>query len=82
MDAFSYINAVGSLMYLATMTRPDIAYVTSVLAHFNCNPGMAHWKAVKYVFCYLKKTVGLKLEYGPDVEFVWGGDQSSCCRGV
>ena len=46
----SYINAVGSLMFLAIMTRPDIAYTVGVLAHFNSNPGMPHWKAVKHVF--------------------------------
>ena len=78
MDAFPYINAVGSLMYLATMTRPDIAYATSVLARFNCNPGMAHWKAVKHVFRYLKGTVGLKLEYGPDPNIGRGLFQTYC----
>ena len=61
-----YINAVGSLMYLATMTRPDIAYTVGVLARFNSNPGQAHWNAVKHLFRYLKGTVELKLEYGPD----------------
>ena len=66
MDRVPYINAVGSLMYLATMTRPDIAYAVGVLARFNCNPGKKHWNAVKHVFRYLKGTVDLKLEYGPD----------------
>jgi len=66
MNDVPYISAVGSLMYLATMTHPDIAYATGVLARFNCNPGMAHWKAVKHVFRYLKGTVDLKLEYGLD----------------
>ena len=66
MNGVPYINAVGSLMYLATMTRPDIAYATSVLARFNSNPGIAHWKAVKHVFRYLKGTVDMKLEYGSD----------------
>ena len=32
MENIPYINAVGSLMYLATMTRPDIAYTVGVLA--------------------------------------------------
>jgi hypothetical protein len=47
------------------MTHPDIAYAVGVLAHFNSNPGMVHWKAVKHVFCYLRGTVELKLMYGP-----------------
>jgi hypothetical protein len=66
MENIPYINAVGSLMYLATMTRPDIAYTVGVLARFNSNPGMAHWKAVKHLFRYLKGTLDMKLEYGPD----------------
>jgi len=66
MESIPYINAVGSLMYLATMTRPDIAYAASVLACFNSNPGMVHWKAVKHVFRYLKGSADLRLEYGCD----------------
>ena len=66
MKDIPYISAVGSLMYLATMTRPDIAYTVGVLARFNSNPGMAHWKAVKHLFRYLKGTLDMKLEYGPD----------------
>jgi transposase InsO family protein len=66
MKNIPYINAVGSLLYLALLTRPDIAYATSVLARFNSNPGIGHWKAVKHLFRYLKGTVNLKLAYGPD----------------
>jgi hypothetical protein len=36
------------------------------LARFNSNPGQAHWNAVKHLFRYLKGTVDMKLEYGPD----------------
>jgi hypothetical protein len=66
MQNFPYMNAVGSLMYLATTTRPDIAYTVGVLARFNSNPGMTHWKAVKHLFRYLKGTTDLKLVYRPD----------------
>ena len=66
MKNIPYINAVGSLLYLALLTRPDIAFATGVLARFNSNPGMAHWNAVKHLFRYLKGTVDLKLAYGPD----------------
>ena len=61
-----YMSAVGSLLFLALLTRPDIAYVAGVLARFNSNPGMAHWKAIKHVFRYLKGTTDLELEYGPN----------------
>src|SRR6202000_1363081 len=47
------LSAVGSLMYLATQTRPDIAHTVRVLARFNSNPGEAHWRAVKHLFRYI-----------------------------
>ncbi|GJF00736.1 polyprotein [Phanerochaete sordida] len=65
MQSLPYINAVGSLMFLATCTRPDIAYTVSVLARFNSNPGQAHWQAVKHLFRYLKGTQDLQLTYCP-----------------
>ena len=51
-----YANAVGALLYLAMATRPDIAYAVSVLCRFIANPGLAHWRAVKHVFRYLRGT--------------------------
>ena len=64
MENVPYINAVGSLMYLATMTCPDIAFTVGVLARFNSKPGHAHWNAVKHLFRYLNGTIDMKLEYG------------------
>ena len=63
-----YISVVGSLMYLALTTRPDIAYAAGVLARFNSNPGPAHWNAAKHVLRYLKGTIGYKLIYKPSLE--------------
>ena len=60
-----YLSVVGSLMYLAICTWPDIAYAVSLLARFNSNPGKAHWQAVKYLFKYFKGTLDPRLTYGP-----------------
>ncbi|GKA27622.1 retrotransposon protein, putative, ty1-copia subclass [Tanacetum coccineum] len=38
MSKVPYANAVGSLMYLMVCTRPDIAYVVSVVSRYLANP--------------------------------------------
>ena len=72
-----YRSAIGSLMYLATCTRPDLAASVSELSRFNQNPGIAHWEGVKHVLRYVKGTVGEGLLYkrGAQVE-VWGYSDS------
>jgi hypothetical protein len=65
MRSVPYLSAVGSLMYLAVGTRPDIAYAVGALSRFNANPGQAHWKQVQHVFKYLAGTQDLSLCYGP-----------------
>jgi Reverse transcriptase (RNA-dependent DNA polymerase)/gag-polypeptide of LTR copia-type/GAG-pre-integrase domain len=66
MRSVPYISAVGSLLYLAIATRPDIAYTVGLLARFNINPGKAHWAAVKHLFRYLKGTMDMELTFSPD----------------
>ena len=61
-----YAEAVGTLMYIAIATRPDIAYAVGVLSRFSSNPGVAHWKAVHHLFRYMQATKDLKLTYAPD----------------
>jgi Reverse transcriptase (RNA-dependent DNA polymerase)/gag-polypeptide of LTR copia-type/GAG-pre-integrase domain len=61
-----YREAVGSLMYAAMGTRPDIAFATSTVAQFSNNPGWTHWEAVKRIFRYLLGTKKLELVYGGD----------------
>ena len=57
-----YRKAVGMLNWLAMMTRPDIAYATSVVCRFAANPGKAHWNAVKRIIRYLRGTDNLALK--------------------
>jgi hypothetical protein len=65
MQTIPYLSAVGSLMYLAITSRPDISFAVGYLARFNSNPGLAHWHAVKHLFRYLQGTLDYKLTYGP-----------------
>ncbi len=60
----TYREMIGSLMYCATMTRPDIAYAVSMLSQFLEAPRTTHLKAVKRVFCYLLGTKHLRLVLG------------------
>jgi len=58
-----YREAVGSLLWLASGTRPDIAYAVSQVARFCENPGKEHWEAVQRIFRYLAGTIDLGLRY-------------------
>lgn len=49
-------EAVGSLMYLVTGSRPDIAYAVGVVSRYLENPLEIHWNAIKRIFRYLKGT--------------------------
>lgn len=64
MQNVPYQRAIGSLMYAATSTRPDISFAVSTLSQFMQNPGQAHWEASKRVMRYLKGTADLQLTLG------------------
>jgi hypothetical protein len=48
-----YLLDLGSLMYLALGTRPDLAFAVGYLGRFSSDPRIPHWVAVKRVFRYL-----------------------------
>jgi hypothetical protein len=57
---------VGSLLYLATCTRPDIAQSVGVLSKFMAGPTSAHWTAALGVLRYVSTTSGYGITYGGD----------------
>lgn len=59
-SSFPYREAIGMLMYLATSTRPDLAFVLGQLSRFVANPSKKHVGTLKRVLRYLAGT----LEYG------------------
>lgn len=56
-------EAIGSLLYLASATRPDITYAVNALSRRQSNFDNEDWIKVKRVFRYLKGTTNLGLIY-------------------
>jgi hypothetical protein len=63
MSSVPYRDGVGSLMWLAGQTRPDIAFPVGVLARFMSDPGQAHWESMKRVLRYVRGTTDARLVY-------------------
>jgi len=61
-----YQHMVGSLLYAAITTRPDISNAVLILSQFNTNPGPEHLTAAKRVFRYLQGTIDLGVEYNSE----------------
>jgi len=59
-----YQELVGSLMYIANATRPDIAFTVGCLASVMDCYTTEHWKAAVRVLRYLKGTRNLTLHLG------------------
>jgi hypothetical protein len=62
-DTRRYQSIVGSLMYAALGTRPDIAYAVAALCRYNAAPTAIHMTAAVRVLRYLKATARHKLVY-------------------
>jgi len=64
MKNIPYRATMGSLMYLAVTTCPDIAFAVSTIAQFSQDPGPEHWEAVKRIYRYLLGMRKLALTFG------------------
>jgi hypothetical protein len=66
----NYARLIGSLMYAAVATRPDIAFAVNRPRSFTANPIMCHWTAAKHVLRYLKGTKNIGITYSKPSEDV------------
>ena len=66
LDQQSYQSLIGSLMYLATCTRPDIAFAVGTLARFSSKPNAVHWKGAKRVLRYPRGTTNFGIVFRGD----------------
>ncbi|EDN08356.1 predicted protein [Histoplasma mississippiense (nom. inval.)] len=54
--ATRYRQGLGSLQYLVSSSRPDLAFAVNYLSRFNSRPHKKCWAALKHVLRYVKKT--------------------------
>ena len=66
----NYVCLIGSLMYAAVATRPDIAFAVNRLTLFTANPMMCHWTATKHVLRHLKGAKDTVIVYSKSTEDV------------
>jgi transposase InsO family protein len=59
-----YQKKMGSMLYAATTTRPDIAFAVSRLTRFNQDPSLEHHRAADRVIQYLYGTRSRAICYG------------------
>ena len=82
-DLTLYQQQIGSLIYLSTKTRPDIAFVVGKCARFMSNPDITHFRALDRIWKYLNKypTLGKNYNCNDNIfkligytDADWGGD--------
>jgi hypothetical protein len=62
-DQLRYSQIIGSLMYLASATRPAISFAVSKLSRFVSNPEDVHRQALERVLRYLNGTASYGIHY-------------------
>jgi hypothetical protein len=65
-DQLRYSQIIGSLMYLASTIRSDIAYAVSKMIWFVANKGSEHWHALERVMRYVVGTMSYRIHYSGD----------------
>ena len=59
-----YQRLIGSLLYLAVNSRPDIAASVTILRQYNRSPTKSDWNEAKRIAWYLKGTADYELRFG------------------
>ena len=69
-DQKLYMQIVGSLLFLANFTRPDIAFAVNQLCRYTRAPSKMHWKASQYILRYINSTSDYGIVYSPSTSTV------------
>jgi len=81
-DKSLYQSLVGSLLYVALATRPDIQFAVSTVAKYCSEPNQSHLTAAKRILRYLKKTKNYVLWLGSNDIDLLGFSDADYARDV
>lgn len=70
---YPYRELVGSLMYLAVATYPDISYAVGNISRYMEKPTIVHEQAAKRILKYLKGTCSYGIFYSSDGTYQMNG---------
>ena len=56
-------EAIGSMMWLSIMTRPDITNAVRAVARYAHGPTERLWQAIMKILSYLNRTKSLNITY-------------------
>jgi hypothetical protein len=65
-ETYAYQRKVGSMLYAANITRPDVARASGRLSEFSRNPSPTHDAAALIAVAYLYQTKTLAIEYSKE----------------
>jgi len=69
-DITTYKSAIGSLIYLAKCTRPDISFAVGKAARYSEHPTISDWIKVTHILKYLNTTKHYKICYNGEGEII------------
>ncbi|MBW0547216.1 hypothetical protein O181_086931, partial [Austropuccinia psidii MF-1] len=80
-DMTPFQSVIGSLAYLVSGSRPDLAFMVNYLARHSMGPTPAHWELLDHVVGYLRKNCNQGIRLFPGnislnlwSDAGWGGD--------
>ncbi|XP_036347223.1 secreted RxLR effector protein 161-like [Rhagoletis pomonella] len=82
LNSHIYRQAIGSLMFAAIVTRPDISYAVGEVSRFMDNPKPSHVSAVKRILRYLNGTAERGIQYSGPSTTLKGYSDSDFARDV
>ena len=66
---YPYMEVVGSLLFVARVTRPDLYWAVTQCCRFMSNYRKSHWEAALRILAYWRDTKEMGIEYSSDVKY-------------